>query len=251
LLAHGCHATALGPNNILGPRNQPRSIFLDFEHELADSSSGERFLDLLLSIEVVLRELHGEFRRNEPSRGWVPDTVEGGGDSSVEFLLRGFEALLQLLLMGRRLRQLILQLERRLVTDEIHPRALVGRDWSLLPILPEAVGLSQLLRDLAPKKMVRIVTPSEGDDARLAERRAAGDIRDHLASHLLVPRHEPERNHRVRFAAAHRLGQFEDGLVGATREASQAHLEELPHAGGDVVFFEEGSPVSRLLDEIA
>ena len=65
-----------------------------------------------------------------------------------------------------------------------------------------------------------------------------------------VPRQQAERDHHVRLAATHRLGQLEHRLVGLARQPQQALTEELRHAVGDVVAREELAAVAFVADEV-
>lgn len=67
---------------------------------------------------------------------------------------------------------------------------------------------------------------------------------------MRVARQQAQRNHHVRLAAAHRLGQLEDRLVRLPGQTKQAFAEQLRHPVGDEVAREELAPVARVANEV-
>ena len=65
-----------------------------------------------------------------------------------------------------------------------------------------------------------------------------------------MPGEQAQRDHHVGLAATHRLGQFEDGLIGLAGQTQQAFTEKLIHAVGNEVTREELPAVARVIDEV-
>jgi hypothetical protein len=119
-------------------------------------------------------------------------------------------------------RQLVQQDQGRLVADDLHPLLLVDSAGAVDPVRAYQVGLAQLLGDLAPDVMFRVVSPVEGGDARVAEVEPLREVdRQHARAQLRVFREQTEGHHQVRLTAAHGLGQLERGLVGLPGKPQQ------------------------------
>ncbi len=65
-----------------------------------------------------------------------------------------------------------------------------------------------------------------------------------------VARQQTQRDHHVRLAAAHGLGQLEDRLIRLAGQPQQAFAEQLRHAMGDEVAREELTPVAGVVNEV-
>ena len=65
-----------------------------------------------------------------------------------------------------------------------------------------------------------------------------------------MARQQTQRDHHVRLAAAHGLGQLEDRLIRLAGQPQQAFAEQLRHAVGDEVAREELAPVAGVANEI-
>jgi hypothetical protein len=75
--------------------------------------------------------------------------------------------------------------------------------------------------------MLGVVAAVEGGDAGGAEVQAFCKLsRQHRGAQVGMLGQQPEGYHKVRLAAAHRLGQLEGGLVGASRKPQQALAKE-------------------------
>ena len=99
---------------------------------------------------------------------------------------------------------------------------------------------SELAGDFPPKeRFFETEAAVDSDDSGVAEAGGAGDFRDDFGPEGRIASQQAQGNHGVGFAAAHRLFEFEDGLIGFATEPLKALAQEGFHAFGDVVLVEE------------
>jgi len=81
------------------------------------------------------------------------------------------------------------------------------------------IRLAQLFTDLSPDVMLGIVAAVEGGDAGRAEVEPFSQVvGKHRRAQMRMLGQQPEGHHQVGLAAAHGLGNLEDGLIRAPRK---------------------------------
>ena len=120
------------------------------------------------------------------------------------------------------------------VPDQPDPVPLAHLLRPVDPVIPELLGLTELLGDVPPDEVPDVPAVHRGDHGRLVAHPGGDRLRE-LVLQLREPGQEAEGDHVVGLTAPHRLAQLEDRLLALAGEASQGAAEELGHAGGHVV----------------
>ena len=147
-------------------------------------------------------------------------------------------------------RQLIEKNERRLTLEQIDPRGATRR-FERLVIVLERIELSHLSRDLAPQAMRDIgLAPGECDDSHVRQILPCRQPGEHFRAKFRVLRQHPERDEIVRLAAAHRLREFEQRLLGFALHPSKCLDEQRLHPVSDPSLIKKLRPVDFALNQV-